>query len=163
MDDDLLGFAVLTLGNSPLGRRCAIAGFRGGGGLKCTTFAARLEGALVFLVSATHTPSQLRPPPLLVAPFKLACKRHLPESEIGLTLRRRPRRRRMGGVGEGGGEASTISGLFSFLKLDQLSNIQSVAGDWIAVGNGVGASGGEARGFWPRSARQGAATANLPT
>lgn len=47
----------------------------------------------------------------------------------------------MGGVGEGGGEASSISGLFSFLKLDQLSNIQSVAGDRIAVGHGVGTSG----------------------
>lgn len=69
----------------------------------------------------------------------------------------------MGGVGRAGGEASTISGLFSFLKLDQLSNIQSVAGDRIAVGHEVGSSGGEARGLWPRSAQQGAATANLPT
>lgn len=35
--------------------------------------------------------------------------------------------------------ALTISGLFSFLKLDQLSNIQSVASDRIAVGHGLGA------------------------
>lgn len=82
------------------------------------------------------------PPPLLVAPFKLACKRHLPESEIGLTLRRRPRRRRMGGGGGGRGEALTISGLFSFPKLDQLSNIQSVAGDRIAVGHWLGGFAG---------------------
>lgn len=60
--------------------------------------------------------------------------------------------------------ALTISGLFSFLKLDQLSNIQSVAGHRIAVGHGLGAlvgwGGKEER---PHSAQQGAATAKLPT
>lgn len=59
---------------------------------KCTSFAARVEGALVFL---------------LVSPFKLACKRHPLKSEIGMTLQRELQRRGMGG--------RTISGLFSFL------------------------------------------------
>lgn len=61
----------------------------------------------------------------------------------------------------------TISGLFSFLKLDQLSNIQSVACDQIAGGHGLGRwwGGEEERPecFWPHSAQQGAATAMLPT